>query len=183
MLSGLRRRTQRTIKTLLMDQRVVAGLGNIYANEPLFRRRHSSAAALRPRMSGAEASGWRRRPARSRGSDRARGSSTARLPRRRRTARRYPALAVGLRPRRRAVPCAAGPRSRASSSASDRASSPALPALNVSVNAALSMRAQTAAPRATLVTRLHGDTRAALSAHARRDGRVGRRRGSSARAR
>ncbi len=31
--------TQRTIKDLLMDQRVVAGIGNIYANEILFRAR------------------------------------------------------------------------------------------------------------------------------------------------
>jgi formamidopyrimidine-DNA glycosylase len=29
--------TQRTVKDLLMDQRVVAGIGNIYANELLFR--------------------------------------------------------------------------------------------------------------------------------------------------
>ena len=30
-------RTQRTIKDVLMDQRVVAGIGNIYASELLFR--------------------------------------------------------------------------------------------------------------------------------------------------
>ncbi len=42
-LAGLRRRTKRTLKDLLMDQRVVAGLGNIYTNEILF------AAGLRPR--------------------------------------------------------------------------------------------------------------------------------------
>ncbi|HOT96675.1 MAG TPA: bifunctional DNA-formamidopyrimidine glycosylase/DNA-(apurinic or apyrimidinic site) lyase [bacterium] len=29
--------TQRTVKTLIMDQRVVVGVGNIYANEALFR--------------------------------------------------------------------------------------------------------------------------------------------------
>jgi formamidopyrimidine-DNA glycosylase len=42
-LSALRRRTQRTIKDVLMDQRVVAGLGNIYVNELLF------VAGVRPR--------------------------------------------------------------------------------------------------------------------------------------
>jgi formamidopyrimidine-DNA glycosylase len=35
-LAALRRRTRRTIKDVLMDQRVVAGLGNIYVNELLF---------------------------------------------------------------------------------------------------------------------------------------------------
>ena len=35
-LAGLRRGTRRTIKDVLMDQRVVAGLGNIYVNELLF---------------------------------------------------------------------------------------------------------------------------------------------------
>jgi len=38
-LSGLRRRTRRTVKDVLMDQRVVAGLGNIYVNEVLFTAR------------------------------------------------------------------------------------------------------------------------------------------------
>ncbi len=42
-LSEHRRRTVRTIKDVLMDQRVVAGLGNIYVNEILFR------AGVRPR--------------------------------------------------------------------------------------------------------------------------------------
>jgi len=42
-LADLRRRTRRTIKDVLMDQRVVAGLGNIYVNEALF------AAGVRPR--------------------------------------------------------------------------------------------------------------------------------------
>jgi len=43
------RTTRRTIKDLLMDQRVVAGIGNIYASELLFRagiRPHRSAATL-----------------------------------------------------------------------------------------------------------------------------------------
>jgi len=40
---GLRRRTSRTVKDTLMDQRVVAGLGNIYVNEILF------VAGVRPR--------------------------------------------------------------------------------------------------------------------------------------
>lgn len=40
-----RRRTTRTVKDVLMDQRVVAGLGNIYVNEILFR------AGVRPRRS------------------------------------------------------------------------------------------------------------------------------------
>ncbi len=35
----LRSRTKRTVKDVLMDQRVVAGLGNIYVNEILFRAR------------------------------------------------------------------------------------------------------------------------------------------------
>jgi DNA-formamidopyrimidine glycosylase len=38
-----RRSTKRTVKDVLMDQRVVAGLGNIYVNEILFR------AGVRPR--------------------------------------------------------------------------------------------------------------------------------------
>lgn len=42
-LAGLRRHTRRTIKDVLMDQRVVAGLGNIYVNELLFT------AGVRPR--------------------------------------------------------------------------------------------------------------------------------------
>jgi formamidopyrimidine-DNA glycosylase len=42
-LSSFRRSTVRTIKDVLMDQRVVAGLGNIYVNEILFR------AGIRPR--------------------------------------------------------------------------------------------------------------------------------------
>jgi formamidopyrimidine-DNA glycosylase len=42
-LNVQRRRTARTIKDVLMDQRVVAGLGNIYVNEILFRAR------IRPR--------------------------------------------------------------------------------------------------------------------------------------
>lgn len=45
-----RRRTVRTIKDVLMDQRVVAGLGNIYVNEILFR------AGVRPRRSMARTS-------------------------------------------------------------------------------------------------------------------------------
>lgn len=43
--SAFRRRTRRTIKDVLMDQRVVAGLGNIYVNEILFL------SGLRPRRS------------------------------------------------------------------------------------------------------------------------------------
>jgi formamidopyrimidine-DNA glycosylase len=42
-LAGLRSRTRRTVKDVLMDQRVVAGLGNIYVNELLF------VAGIRPR--------------------------------------------------------------------------------------------------------------------------------------
>jgi formamidopyrimidine-DNA glycosylase len=38
-LSSWRRATARTVKDVLMDQRVVAGLGNIYVNEILFRAR------------------------------------------------------------------------------------------------------------------------------------------------
>jgi len=41
--AGFRRRTRRSVKDVLMDQRVVAGLGNIYVNEILFR------AGVRPR--------------------------------------------------------------------------------------------------------------------------------------
>ncbi|HYC54459.1 MAG TPA: bifunctional DNA-formamidopyrimidine glycosylase/DNA-(apurinic or apyrimidinic site) lyase [Candidatus Binatia bacterium] len=44
-LSRMRASTRRTIKDVLMDQRVVAGLGNIYVNEILFR------AGVRPRRS------------------------------------------------------------------------------------------------------------------------------------
>jgi len=42
-LASLRRRTRRTVKDVLMDQRIVAGLGNIYVNEALFT------AGVRPR--------------------------------------------------------------------------------------------------------------------------------------
>lgn len=42
-LATFRRRTRRSAKDVLMDQRVVAGLGNIYVNEILFR------AGVRPR--------------------------------------------------------------------------------------------------------------------------------------
>jgi len=48
--SAFRRRTVRTVKDVLMDQRVVAGLGNIYVNEILFR------AGVRPRRSMARTS-------------------------------------------------------------------------------------------------------------------------------
>ena len=41
-LTALKRRTRRTVKDVLMDQRVVAGIGNIYVNEILF------AAGVRP---------------------------------------------------------------------------------------------------------------------------------------
>lgn len=44
-LATFRYRTTRTVKDVLMDQRVVAGLGNIYVNEILFR------CGLRPRRS------------------------------------------------------------------------------------------------------------------------------------
>lgn len=36
-LESFRRQTRRTVKDVLMDQRVVAGLGNIYVNEILYR--------------------------------------------------------------------------------------------------------------------------------------------------
>ncbi len=52
MLFGLTRRRRASIKALLMDQRRVAGLGNIYVNEILFR------AGVRPRR---RAGGLRRR--------------------------------------------------------------------------------------------------------------------------
>jgi len=51
-LAALRRKTTRTLKDVLMDQRVVAGLGNIYVNEILFvaglrpRRRFANVSAL-----------------------------------------------------------------------------------------------------------------------------------------
>ena len=38
-LSGILRGSRRAVKTLLMDQKRVAGVGNIYANEALFRAR------------------------------------------------------------------------------------------------------------------------------------------------
>lgn len=43
--SGILRGSRRAVKTVLMDQRRLAGVGNIYANEALFR------AGLRPRRS------------------------------------------------------------------------------------------------------------------------------------
>jgi formamidopyrimidine-DNA glycosylase len=46
-LAGLRTRTKRTIKDVLMDQHVVAGLGNIYVNEILFRSRIRPSRRLR----------------------------------------------------------------------------------------------------------------------------------------
>ena len=50
-MSMQRRRTARTVKDVLMDQRVVAGLGNIYVNEILFR------AGVRPRRRMARTTG------------------------------------------------------------------------------------------------------------------------------
>ena len=52
-LAGVRSRTKRQIKDVLMDQHVVAGLGNIYVNEILFLSRIRPSRRM-PRISRAE---------------------------------------------------------------------------------------------------------------------------------
>ena len=67
------------VKAFLLDQRRVAGVGNIYADEALFRARHPSAEAGRPaaaRRDRAAARGDRRRRSRRASRARARRSTT-----------------------------------------------------------------------------------------------------------
>ena len=97
-------RTARAIKTALLDQKVVAGLGNIYVDESLHRAGHP------PDDAGEGGAGRGRRPAEPGDqTDAADGHPPPRvdaagLRRRRRQRRRVPVAARRLRPGRRAVP-------------------------------------------------------------------------------
>ena len=99
-----------SLKAALLDQRVVAGLGNIYVCEALnrarlspkrkastHRRPHGRAERARRRAGRRDQGGARRR-------DRGRRLVAARPPPHRRRARRFPAQLPGLRPRGQAVP-------------------------------------------------------------------------------
>ena len=92
------------IKSALLDQKIVAGLGNIYTSEALFfaglsPRRQAYTVAARPRR--APGLGNPRRPA---AGDRRRRLLLARLCPGRRRARLFPASVGGLRPGRRGLP-------------------------------------------------------------------------------
>ena len=98
------RPTGRTLKAVLLDQTVVAGVGNIYADEALHRaglhperRGNTVTAAEADRLREAVAAVLTAAIARPRLDD-------PRLRRRVRPARRLPGRAPGLRPDRRAVP-------------------------------------------------------------------------------
>ena len=92
------------IKSALLDQRVVAGVGNIYACEALFRA-HISPKRKAATIPGKRSQAARRRdPDRAEGSDQSRRLKPARLRPRRRRLGRIPASLRRLRPRRRALP-------------------------------------------------------------------------------
>ena len=103
---GARRaRARAAIKLALMDNHVVVGVGNIYANEALFRAGIRPTTPRRTRSRGRGSRGWSTRcaPCSTRG-DRQGRQHAARLCRRRRRARLLPARLLRLRPRGRAVP-------------------------------------------------------------------------------
>ena len=104
-LTARLRRTRRGIKPALMDQKVLAGIGNIYADEILFAARihpqRIGVAAL-ARRAGAAALGHQRDPHHG---DRGRGFQLRRrLSHRPRAGRRVPCPERHVRPRRRALP-------------------------------------------------------------------------------
>ena len=92
------------IKAALLDQRIVAGLGNIYVCEALFRAGDQPAALGAHRPGRARRRGWCRRSRRRlHEAIAAGGSSLARLRAARRRARLFPARLEGLWPRGRAL--------------------------------------------------------------------------------
>ncbi len=98
------------LKPFLADQRIIAGLGNIYACEALYRARLSPLARRGDdRLQDRQAERARRGvgaggPRRARGRYRRRRLDAARLSPGERRGRRLPACVLRLRPRRRAVP-------------------------------------------------------------------------------
>ena len=107
-----------SLKAALLDQRVVAGLGNIYVCEALHRARLSpkrSASTIAKRTGAPHARAvraGRRHQGRARRGHQGRRLVAARPPPDRRRARLFPAPFPGLRPRRRALPDAGLPRHR-----------------------------------------------------------------------
>ena len=98
-----------SIKAALIDQRLIAGLGNIYACEALFRARHLAAEArglarhqIR-QADQADRSAGRGDQGRARGRDQGRRLVVARLSPRRRQARALPASLQGVWPRGQAL--------------------------------------------------------------------------------
>ena len=98
------RRRKVAIKQLLMNSQLVVGVGNIYANEALFR------AKVRPKKAGAQPDTGRNHPPRqsreirSIDGDSSGRHDTARLCRRRWSARLFPAEAVCLRTQQTTLP-------------------------------------------------------------------------------
>ena len=93
------------VKAAILDQRTVAGVGNIYADEALWRARiHPLRAGGRARHRDEVRALHRGDPPRARARDRAAGRDAPRLRAPGRRARRDAGRVQGLRPRRRAVP-------------------------------------------------------------------------------
>ena len=96
------------VKAVLIDQRVVAGLGNIYVCEALWRARISPLRPARRRDAGGGRGAGRGGPGGADGRARRRRVVAARLPAGGRRARLLPAFLRGLRPRGRALPRGCG---------------------------------------------------------------------------
>ena len=97
-----RRRSRARIKTQLLSQRPVAGVGNIYADEALWRAGiHPARRSITRKQADRLLAELRDRP---RAGHRQRRHHAPRLPHPRRRARPQPARARRLRPRRRALP-------------------------------------------------------------------------------
>ena len=91
------------VKAALLDQRVVAGVGNIYADEALWAARIHPALAGGTALARPRGAPPRRRVARSAGGHRRAGRLDPRLPHARRRLRLRTGALRRLRPRRRAV--------------------------------------------------------------------------------
>ena len=103
-LVALARGRKKPVKNLLMDQRALGGIGNIYANEILFRAAHPPGPASAPADARRAGAAVRRHARRADARHRARRQLDLGLPRRRRPPRLLPPALVGLRPRRQALP-------------------------------------------------------------------------------
>ena len=101
----------RRVKAALLDQRTVAGLGNIYADEALWRARHPSAAGRPASSTPTRSPALHRASARRSSSGSRRQGATLRDYRRPTASGRDAGRVQGLRPRRRAVRPRAGRRS------------------------------------------------------------------------